>query len=494
MERRSVTKRIASPVLALALAFPGCGGGGSESSPASPTTPTPAPVKASIIVILADDLDWDPLGVMARTRSLVADQGVTFTNSFATTPLCAVSRATFLTGRYSHNHGVRGNGGFPEVRDLGIEASSLGPWMKGAGYRTALLGKYENNYPAGEEGYIPPGWDGWYGVFEDRVASQFDWTMNENASVARYKGGAEVFQTDVLTEKAGAFIRATAPTQPFFMLIGVTAPHGPAEAAPRHQGMFGGRGVPRGGSFNESDVLDKPRWVRNIPPLGGRQIGELDELYSARLDSVQSLDEMVGKLFETLQATGRLDRTYVFVTSDNGLLLGQHRVAGGKNSAYEESIAVPLLVRGPGVPAGRQLPHLVGNIDLAPTFVAIAGAPLPGSVDGRSLLPLLSSAPPAQSEWRRDILIESNGGFGGVSGEEGSGVRVPAYNAVRQASPEGEYVYVEYTGSGDRELYDLRGDVDQLDNAINAVDPALVQRLAARVAALKDCRSETCRQ
>jgi arylsulfatase A-like enzyme len=258
--------------------------------------------------------------------------------------------------------------------------------------------------------------------------------------------------------------------------------------------MFGGRGVPRGDSFNESDVLDKPRWVRNIPPLGGRQIEELDELYSSRLDSVQTLDEMVGRLFETLQATGRLANTYVIVTSDNGLLLGQHRVSGGKNSAYEESISVPLLVRGPGVPAGRRVPHIAGNIDIASTLLAIAGATPPSNLDGRSLLPVLSANPPAQAEWRKDILIESNGGFGGVAGEAGVGVRVPAYNAIRQASTDGEYVYVEYTGSNDRELYDLRNDPEQLANAINAVDPALVQRLSARVAALKDCRAESCRQ
>lgn len=480
--------------LCLALALPGCGGS-STSAPTSPAaTPTPAPVKASIILILADDLDWDPVEVMSRTRSLVASQGLTFSNSFTPTPVCAASRAALLTGRYGHNNGVRGNGGFPEVRDLGIESSSLGPWMKGAGYRTALLGKYENNYPAGEEGYIPPGWDGWYGVFEDRGASQFDWTMNENGAVARYKGGAEVFQTDVLADKAAAFIRATAADQPIFMLIGATPPHGPSEAAPRHQGMFGGRGVPRGASFNEPDVLDKPRWVRNIPPLASGAVAEMDELYSARLDAVQALDDMVGKIVDTLQATSRLDRTYVFVTSDNGLLLGQHRVQGGKNSAYEESIAVPLLVRGPGVPGGRLLPHVVSTIDLAPTFLAIAGAPIPGNVDGRSLLPLLSATPPAQGAWRQDVLIESNGGFGGVAGEEGVGVRVPAYNAVRQVSTDGDYVYVEYTGSPDRELYDLRTDPNQLDNAINAVDPALVQRLAARVAALKGCSAEACRQ
>ena len=444
-------------------------------------------------MIVADDLDWDPLEVMARTRAQVAGQGLTFANSFVMTPVCAASRASLLTGRYPHNHGVRGNGGFPEVRDLGIEASSLGPWMKNAGYRTALLGKYENNYPAGEEGYIPPGWDGWYGVFEDRGASQFDWTMNDNGSVVRYKGGAEAFQTDVLSEKATGFIRSTTATQPFFMLIGVTSPHGPAEAAPRHQGMFGDRGAPRGAAFNEADVADKPRWVRNIPPLGGRQIEEVDELYSSRLDSVQSFDEMVGKLLETLQGTGRLDTTYLFVTSDNGLLLGQHRVVGGKNCAYEESIAVPLLVRGPGVPAGRTLPHVVGNIDLAPTFLAIAGAPVPGNVDGRSLLPLLSASPPAQSAWRSDILIESQGGAGGVAGEDGVGVRVPAYLAVRQASADGEYIYIEYTGSNDRELYDVKNDPNQLDNAINAMPQALVDRLAARVAALKDCRAESCR-
>jgi arylsulfatase A-like enzyme len=136
----------------------------------------------------------------------------------------------------------------------------------------------------------------------------------------------------------------------------------------------------------------------------------------------------------------------------------------------------------------------VANIDLASTFLAIAGAPIPGNLDGRSLLPLLSASPPAQSSWRSDILVESQGGFGGVAGETGVGVRVPAYLAVRQASADGDYVYVEYTGSNDRELYDLRTDPGQLDNAINAVPTSLVERLSARVAALKDCQGPACRQ
>jgi arylsulfatase A-like enzyme len=440
-------------------------------------------------------MDWAGLGSMPRTLSQLGDQGITFTNSFVATPLCAPSRATLLTGRYAHNHGVRDNGGFPDVRDRGIEAASLAPWLKSAGYRTALFGKYENNYPAGEDGYIPPGWDHWWGVLEDRTAAAFDYTVNENSAIVRYLGGAEVYQTDVMADRAVRFIREAPSDQPFFALIAPSPPHAPAEPATRHDGLFAGRIATRGPAFNEDDVSDKPPWVRNLRSLTAGQIAQIDALYARRQESLQSVDELVGKVLEALQSTNRLGQTYVFFTSDNGVLQGQHRLQGGKNSAYEESISVPLLVRGPGVPSARKVAHLVANIDLLPTFLAIAGAAIPGSVDGVSLVPLLSASPPAETAWRREVLIESIGGAGGGAGEEAQAARVPPYDAVRQASPDGEYLYVEYLYSRDRELYNMRTDVAQLRSVfgLEGTDAAAAERLAARLGVLRQCSGASCR-
>ena len=155
---------------------------------------------------------------------------------------------------------------------------------------------------------------------------------------------------------------------------------------------------------NEEDISDKPDAIRNLPLMTDKQIGDLENEFRKRLRSLQSVDEMVEKIVQSLQEADQLENTYIFFTSDNGYHMGQHRLMQDKNTAYEEDIRVPFIIRGPGVPAAKVVDDLAGNIDLASTFVDITGAATPAFVDGRSLLLWLGDSPPAK--WRAAFLLE----------------------------------------------------------------------------------------
>jgi N-acetylglucosamine-6-sulfatase len=196
------------------------------------------------------------------------------------------------------------------------------------------------------------------------------------------------------------------------------------------------------------------------------------------METLQAVDEMVGKLVDKLAAQGELDNTYFVFTSDNGYHQGQHRLPSGKTMPYEEDIKVPYVVRGPGVPEGRVRDHLVLNNDLAPTFAELGGVPAPSFVDGRSLVPLLGAMPPAPSEWRSSFLVENY-----VTQYE-----APDYKAVRTR----RYVYVRYA-NGARELYNLTRDPYQLNNRHASAGSAVLSRLNSELDSLKDCAGDGCR-
>jgi arylsulfatase A-like enzyme len=187
---------------------------------------------------------------------------------------------------------------------------------------------------------------------------------------------------------------------------------------------------------------------------------------------------MVDALVKALATQGRLANTYILFTSDNGFQFGAHRLDHGKGDAYDESIRVPLIVRGPGVAPGRSEPALALNIDLAPTFAAWAGADAPDTIDGRSLVRLLSGKS-TQREWRSDFLVE-------LDTREDAGIT--EYTALRTL----DYLYVEYV-SGERELYDMKKDPLQLENLAGRAEPALLAQLSARLRQLKQCRGDACR-
>ncbi len=442
--------------------------------------------RPNIIFILTDDLDAQSMAFMPKLKTLLSDQGVSFSNFFVSFSLCCPSRATILRGQYGHNTQILANGppdgGFEKFRSLGHENSTIATWLQEAGYRTVLLGKYLNGYPdRGNPTYVPPGWSEWYGVLRGHY---FNYQINENGRIVSYGSRPQDYETDVLARKTIDFIQRTAKEgKPFFVYLAPFAPHSPATPAPRHQDLFPNVKAPRTPNFNEEDVSDKPAYIRNRPPLTEKEIAKIDEQHRKRLQSLQAVDEAIEALIEALEAVGQLDNTYIFFTTDNGFHLGNHRLATGKVAPYEEDIRVPLIVRGPGVPAGRTVEHLTGNVDLAPTWAELAGVKAPDFVDGRSLVPLLGSNPPSADNLRQAFLLEN-----GNLDRRSQGLAIPPYRAIRTE----DYLYVEYN-TGERELYDLNKDPYQLQNLSATADPNLLKQLSSRLAELRSCAAASCR-
>jgi N-acetylglucosamine-6-sulfatase len=454
----------------------GCGGSAPSPSAGTPATAAERVVRPNLVLVVTDDLDVPTALEMPRLPDLMANQGLSFTRAYAAQPLCGPSRVSILTGMYSHNHGVVDNEppryGFPAFRRL--EPTSLAPWLKSAGYRTALVGKYMNGYAWGTgNDYVPPGWDEWHGhlaAIED--GRYFDYWMNHNGNVVRYGSRQEDYSADVETKLALEFVRGSAGRpEPLFLYLAPQAPHTPAKYAERFGSEFRYARAPRVASFNLGHVADKPSWVRQLPLLGEREIALADNLQRFRLRSLRAVEDQLQHVLTALHETGRLDNTYLFFTSDNGLLMGQHRAVVRKGNAYEESIGIPLIVRGPGVPVGRTDAFAM-TIDLAPTLLELAGVRLPDTIDGRSLVPLLRGRPPAS--WRSDVLID-NFGIG--------------HSRTLRTD---DWMY-NHQDTDEFELYDMRRDPHQIRNLYRTAEPALLEALKRRLATLAACRGHSCR-
>lgn len=469
------------------LLQPGGPSGGAERSP--------VPKRPNIVFVLTDDLSWNLVAHMPEVLRMERD-GLTFRNFIVADSLCCTSRATFFTGRYPHNTGVRTNfppgGGFQVFKEKGNEQASFAPYLEKAGYRTALLGKYMNGYhpndtQGGTAPYVPPGWTEWY--VAGNGYGEYDYNLNENGRLVRYGRRPQDYLTDVLANKGIEFIkRAAGSRQPFFVEISTFAPHGPFIPAPRHAGLFSGLKAPRPASFNEADVSDKPSWLRSRPRLGPPAIRRIDAGYRDRVRMVQSVDELVGRIRTTLKDLGRDRDTYLVFGSDNGFHLGEHRLAGGKMTPYDSDVRVPFLVVGPGVPAGHQVGRPAQNTDLAPTFLELAGLRPPPATDGRSLVPFLRGAAPP--EWRQSVLIEhvKPPPSAADPDRQDSAPGAPAtYNALRTD----ELLYVEYE-NGEREYYDRTRDPQELNNIAGTLPEQRRRHLSDLLYALSHCSGATC--
>lgn len=449
----------------------------------------------NIVFILTDDQDYASWSSMPNLQSQLIAEGLLFPNYFDSVSLCCPSRTTILRGQYVHNHGVLTNrppfGGYGGFLANGLEASTVAVWLQEAGYRTGLFGKYLNGYPDRDDStvartHVPKGWTAWYSPAAGNEYSNFNYTLNENGALVRYQEDEASYLTDVLSRKAVDFVEANAGS-PLFLYLATYAPHSAGSAngapvpAPRHAMLFPDLTAPRTAAFNEADVSDKPAHLRDLAPIGPMRVNEIDRRYRERIRSLQAIDELIVAVLSAMDRTGGLDNTYVFYTSDNGFMLGQHRIRTGKSVPYDESIRVGLVVRGPGVPAGEQRQQLCGNVDIAPTLAEIGGAVAPAFVDGRSLLPLLAASPPAA--WRQRFLVE----FWSQTEDEEE-ASVPEFHGVRSSTE----LYVEYV-TGDRELYDLVADPDQLESRHASAPVALRCSAAAQVASLKECVGAQCR-
>ncbi len=461
---RWVTKGTRLLLLAVLAMLSALGLVSSRSDRTAAQDPTPRP---NIVLIVTDDQRRDTLRYMPSVQRNLRGAGVTLSIATAETPLCCPSRASILTGKYTHNHGIwwQGlpDGGATLFRDNGGDRSTVATWLQDAGYTTSYVGKYLNQYnPIAP--YIPPGWDDWY-VFQ-RGGPYYDYVLNIGGTSKRFGTDPSSYSTDVFARHAVEFIQST--QTPFFLVFAPHAPHKnrgePPTVAARHRGTCDALTFSKPPSFNEEDTTDKPARFRSTPVLTADQIAFVEAVQRSTACSLKAVDEAVGAIVRALG--DRLGNTVILLTSDNGFTWGEHRLIT-KNVPYEESIRVPLVVRAPMFGATARLdPTLVQNIDLPVTIAALAGATVPDDVDGVSLVPLLRG----EAVTPRDAaLIEMY-----------RGDRPPDV-AVRTR----RYKYVKL-GTGEEELYDLQQDPYELTNQVaNPAYARTVASLRTRLAALQ---------
>jgi N-acetylglucosamine-6-sulfatase len=484
-----------------------------------------APTQPNIVFILTDDLDEGVFAKDAGLQTLLTSQGTKFNKHFVELSLCCPSRTATLRGQFAHNTGIYTNtpdtgGGFESVYSKGLENSTIVTWLQAAGYRTALFGKYLNGYPntAPTKTYIPPGWTRWFSPNGGNPYSEYNYTLNENGTTVSYGSTDADYGVDVISNKVTTFIKNTTtnfPNKPFFAYVAPYVPHGPATPPSRYLGKYAGAQAPRTAAFNEADVSDKPAWIQAKPLLTATEIANIDALYEKRRESLLAVEDLVQNVINTLTAQGVLDNTYIFFTSDNGFQQGQHRLNSGKNTAYEEDLNVPLIVRGPGVPAGQVVNYFTANVDLAPTWAELAGVTPPSFVDGRSLVPFLKGTTPPV--WRQALLNEHAGPSSlTLSSTNGlleppdpadlaalSTGSAPVYVGLRTktqviSTAKGTYGPLNYVAydTGEHELYDVSGDPAQLINAYNSLttaDPALKLKLDAWISSIKSASGQALR-
>lgn len=444
-----------------------------------------AVARPNILVIFTDDMRRDEMRFMPRTRRLIGRRGVVYRKGLSENPLCCPFRAALLTGQYSHNNGVLSNRG-DEGGYLALDQEqTMNNTLQRSGYKTAYIGKFLNGYPEADPqigwDYVPPGWDEWHVPVWDHY--NYDAvTLNRNGRARRFTQ----HRADLLGRVGSAVIKRLAlREEPFFAAVGFLAPHtglapgvgwGPPKPAPRHRGSLKNRLGPLPTAFNEADVSDKPEHVRSRPRLSTSARKRVVFRRRARAESLKSVDEAIARQLRALRRTGELSRTIVAFTSDNGMLLGEHRLMEQKRVPYEESIRVPMMIRGPGFPAGARDESLVGVVDLASTFAhaALIVEDLPYPLDGRDLRP----------KQGRSKLLET-----GAHLLEGLDTAVPrSYVGVRTD----DFMYARYW-TGEEELYDLRNDRQQLTSVHG--DPhyaATLEHLRGETERLKDCVGTTC--
>ena len=454
-------------------------GAGPQAAPAWTGGKTHPP---NIVLILADDFsmnlmsqDQDILSQTMPNLARMIRDGVTFHHYFVTDSLCCPSRTTIFTGLLPHNSGVFTNskpdGGFFAFQANDDASKTFAVTLQRAGYATAMMGKYLNGYMPQKDG-VPIGWSEW-DVAGNGYAN-FNYVLNENG-VLRLPGPHLTDEISILGRK---FIAANAD-RPFFLELATFSPHGPCVPPVRYNNAFADIRYPQGPAYDARPDASAPAWLKAIPPLTDKEKATMFATFQRRLQSDKGIDDMIGALRAQLVSLGIADNTYVIFTSDNGLHMGEYSLRSGKLTPFDTDIRVPLVVVGPQIAPGRGVDPLAGNLDLAPTFAAIAKAPKLASTDGRSLLPWLTGTDPGA--WRSSLLVEHHqvkGASDNPDAAEKNGGDPPTYAALRTEAG----LYVEYV-TGEVSYYDLTLDPDaQINIAANLTKDQLAGFHAALAA------------
>jgi arylsulfatase A-like enzyme len=461
---------------------------GGGAVPVTGAETAPPARRPNIVFILTDDLALNLVQYMPHVLQMQKD-GVTFANYFVTDSLCCPSRSSIFTGRYPHDTGIFRNtgadGGYSAFLNRGLERATFAPALSAAGYRTAMFGKYLN-------GYFPrphhpaPGWTSW--AVGGNAYSEFNYVLNEDGKVVHYGDKPTDYLTDVLSGLGVRFIKQAADT-PFLIEIATFAPHAPYTPAPRDAEGLPGLRAPRTAAFNTAPDANGPKWLLSLPSLSDADLAGIDKNFRKRAQSVLAIDKMIGELQAAVAAIGKEKDTYFVFSSDNGFHMGEHRMRAGKMTAYDTDIHVPLIVTGPGVPAGRTVEEIVENIDLYSTFAELGGAAVPANVDGRSLVPLLHGQ--KVTEWRTAVLVEHHGPLKDPTDPDAPAARSgnpPTYEAIRTRTS----LYVEYA-DGEKEYHDLSADPQELRNTFSSLPAEEKTSLHAMLDAIKNCHdAKTC--
>jgi N-acetylglucosamine-6-sulfatase len=420
----------------------------------------------NIVAICTDDQTAASVWAMPTVMTQLAAKGVRVLPAFAATPICGPARGTLLSGRWSHNTGVTvTNGAYPSMKATHMEDDTFATRLQEVGYTTGFFGKYNNDY---DERRVPPGWDRWFAFREP--LNRADWyEFNSDGTTRRFNRAARN-ETDVIAERVVDFVRSRQAGQPWLAYICPHDPHGPYFPADRHKDEFQGATWDPA-SEGEADLSDKPALVRKEPTYSQSEEAQNEEEYRGKLRELLAVDDLVREVLRALEETGQLANTYVLFFTDNGYLFGEHRLQK-KNLPYDEACRVPFLARGPGVVSeGFMSNALVSQLDVAPTLCAIGGATTQG-MDGRSLLPILAGEKPEW--WRRCLMIEDV--------EKGwYSLRTPTH------------WYTEWD-TGEKELYDLVADPNQMRSIHGSADPALLAALSETLDTLKSCSGRSCRR
>ena len=484
----------------------------------------------NIVFLLSDDQDLllGSLNFMPSTQKLLIQQGTTLANHFTSTPVCCPSRSSIITGRFPHN--------YPQIHPT-QKTSCLDPThdndklsvfesLHNAGYRVGLFGKHMNAGGMGpfcpkdkhSQGRMPAGIDKYLGMCPDtcyqdcvfakgeKYGGQTDWVKPKD-----HAG----YHTSIIGNRTLQFVRDTANAGvPFFVHVSPHAPHLPCTPAPWYVDTpIKGR-APRNLAWNKSSP-DKHWMVSEQPPLTESDAQELDGIFVNRSRTLLSVDDIVHDVVSLLKELDIDNNTFVVYTSDHGFHLGSYRLGAAKRQIYDTDLRVPLLVRGPHIAQNATVSILSSHVDLAPTFLDMAGISSDPTMDGRSLLPSLlqglnssrevdhqvedvHNQKKVKPEWRTQIYVEYQGV--GTVGRDvlGRVQRGPnnTFIGIRRQKFHMDVLYSEFDDSnqdfsfetpGFVEAYDFRMDPSQLVNVAGSEKPSVVEEWRESLHQMLNC-------